>query len=735
MRPALTLFTPAPPARTGIADYAAQLRAALAAHYEVAEGRADAAPAARVLRQLGNSPALAFVLHALRRWPGVVTLHDPSLLWLREQIGEPPEAPGEGRYGEWARHRLAQLARGEGAGRSDHLLLDQAGDVLRHARAVVVHSRFAAARLRALHGAGNIHVVPHLLPPVRAITRAEARRELGLPPDAFLLATAGFAHPGKRLDWVMEALERAPHAHWLHAGAEDPSWPLRALLAQRPALAGRARVTGWLAESALDAHIAAADLLACLHFPSHGETSGILARGLALGVACVVADTAAYRELPAEAVPRVPVPDAVPALAALLHRERAALHAQGEAGHAWAARAWAPERVAALYREVIEASLDRAPLAAPLPLRAGPRVLMVAPMASHAPQGNSARLAAFGAALKARGARVELLYHGLDGQDAAGEAAMRAAWDAYHYLAPQPHPRMRFATHWGLDDWCPPRLCEAVATLHRAHGYAAVVAHYVWQSGVLEHVPGALRVLDTHDLFGGRAQVAAQDGIAPNWYFTSIAEEARGLARADLVLAIQDQEATALRQRGARRVLTLGHPPALRPRPGGAPLAPFGLMASANPWNLRATQALDAALAGTALPWALAGRVAEHPALVLRSRPLRLGRVARVAAFYAQVGCVLNPMQGGTGLKIKTVEALGFAMPVLGTRAAFAGLGASHPAHQAESAAALVPLMRAWQASAAFRAEVAEAGAALIARYGASVEAQYHALMDALRGG
>jgi hypothetical protein len=182
-------------------------------------------------------------------------------------------------------------------------------------------------------------------------------------------------------------------------------------------------------------------------------------------------------------------------------------------------------------------------------------------------------------------------------------------------------------------------------------------------------------------------------------------------------------------------VLTLGHPPALRPRPGGAPLAPFGLMASANPWNLRATQALDAALVGSGLDWVLAGRVAGHPALALRSRPLRLGPVARVERFYAQVGCVLNPMQGGTGLKIKTVEALGFGLPVLGTRDAFAGLGASHPAHQAPDAAALVPLMREWLASEGFRATVAAAGAALVQRYGAAVEAQYDALMAALRGG
>ncbi len=742
-RPALTLFSPLPPARNGIADYAGLLAEGLAAHYTVQPGREDTPPAARLLHQLGNNPDHAFVLRALARWPGVVTLHDPSLLWLRQQMGEAPRAEGEGRFARLAAQRVAQLAAGAGVGRADHLLLDQAGPVLAQARAVVVHSRFAAARLRALHGAAaaaKVVVVPHLLPPVRGLSRAEARQRLGLPEHGFILGTAGFAHPGKRFDWLLAALAQTGGAlHYLHAGAHDPALPLAGMLAGQPALAGRWRVTGWLAAEALDTHIAACDALACLHFPSHGETSGILARGLAMGVACLVADTAAYAELPRDAVQHVPVPHAVPALTATLRRWAAApseAHALGATGQAWARQEMALDKVAARYAEVIEATLPTglASLAAPRPTRRpAPRVLMVAPMPSHPPeQGNSARLAAFGAALQRRGAQVELLYYGLDGISPEGEAAMRTAWAAYHYAPPQPHARQSLPTTWGLDDWCPDALCAQVAALHKARGYQAVVANYVWQSRVLEHAPGALRVLDTHDLFGNRQQVALAEGLEPNWYFTSLAEEARGLARAQLVLAIQPAEATELRQRTTQRVLVVGHRLALRPRPAGAALAPFGLLASGNPWNLAAVHALDAALAGSGLSWLLAGGVAAHPALRLRSEALRLGRVARVEAFYAQVDCVLNPMLGGTGLKIKTVEALAHGLPVLGTAAAFAGLATRHPGHQAPDAAALLPLMREWLANPAFQAGLAAASATLAQDYAAATEAQYDALMARL---
>ena len=368
--------------------------------------------------------------------------------------------------------------------------------------------------------------------------------------------------------------------------------------------------------------------------------------------------------------------------------------------------------------------------------RPGPRVLLVAPMVSHpARQGNSARLAAFGAALRARGAAVELLYYGLDGLSPPQQAAMQAAWDGFHFQPALPHATQKFPGFWGLDDWCPEALRAAVAGLQRRQGFQAVVANYVWLSGVLEGLTGPLKLVDTHDVFGDRHLVAARQGLAPNWYFTSQAEEARGLARADAVLAIQSDEAAVLRQRGAARVLTVGHWPGAETRPEGVQLARFGVLASGNPWNQAAVQGLDAALAGAAdVEWLLAGGICSVPGLRLGSAPLRLGAVERVADFYGAVDCVLNPMQGGTGLKVKTVEALAHGMPVMGTADAFAGLGSRHPAQQATDAAALLPMLRDYAARDGFRAEVAAASAGLARDYAAEVAQHYDALMTLIGG-
>ena len=362
-----------------------------------------------------------------------------------------------------------------------------------------------------------------------------------------------------------------------------------------------------------------------------------------------------------------------------------------------------------------------------------PRLLVVSPAPSHpADQGNAARIQAFGAAMMSRGVACDFLYYATEGHTAESRAAMAGFWNALHLLPPVPLPEPGMPGCWALDDWCDVALVERVAALQRRWRYDAVVVNYVWLSRVLLAVPDALRIIDTHDLFGDRHLVARAAGIDPSWFFTSAAEEGRGLDRADLVLAIQDEEAEVLRTRSRTEVATLGHVPSLQfldAAPVGGVRAPFGYFGSANPWNVASVRAFDAVLGSQPdLPWLLAGRILRTRDLMLTSAPLRMPDVAAPGDFYAAVDCVMNPMLGGTGLKIKTVEALAHGRPILGTRDAFAGLPAVHPGHRATSMAELVALMRDWRDHAAFRQDVTRASRLLALRYAADVAEQQDAL-------
>ncbi|WP_043363624.1 glycosyltransferase [Belnapia sp. F-4-1] len=365
------------------------------------------------------------------------------------------------------------------------------------------------------------------------------------------------------------------------------------------------------------------------------------------------------------------------------------------------------------------------------------RLLILSPIASHpADQGNAARIQGLGAALMARGIRCEFLHCTTEGSTPGGRIAMASFWHGFHEVPAAVIGEPSLPGAWGIDDWCPPELAERLAALQRVRRYDAVLVNYVWLSAALEGAGDAFRILDTHDLFGGRDAVARAQGLDPSWFFTTVAEERRGLDRADLVLAIQDEEATELRRRTRAEVAVLGHMPPLRFLAGltPEPVMPFGYLGSANPWNLAALGALDAALAGAPeLPWLLAGRVLRRGDLRLASRPRLMPNLADVAAFYAAVDCVLNPMAGGTGLKVKTVEALAFGNPVLGTADAFAGLAPEHPGHRCADAAALVTLMREYRLSEAFRRELRLASRRLALRYAAELAEAQDALAARLR--
>ncbi|WP_242912263.1 glycosyltransferase [Brevundimonas pishanensis] len=366
-----------------------------------------------------------------------------------------------------------------------------------------------------------------------------------------------------------------------------------------------------------------------------------------------------------------------------------------------------------------------------------PRILIVTPTYTHPQdQGNSARIHAFATQLQRRGIEIDVLYFVLDGLRDESLHPMQAQWNAVHLLPQMPHKQQSFASHWGLDDWCPDTLISRVRALNAANQYAAVIVNYVWLSGCFEGVHDSLRILDTHDLFGDRARIAAAAGLEPSWFFTTVDEEQRGLDRADLVLAIQDQEEAALAARTTSRVMTVGHLinalPALDRPQSDQPV--FGYFGSANPWNVASVRALDKALAerGSTARWAMAGSVSRKVP-DLRTSPINLGRVDQVSDFYDMVDCVLNPMTAGTGLKIKTIEALAHGRPVMGTDQAFAGLPALHEGHRLSDPDAMVAAMDAYCESRSYRDELALASRAVWREYTSLTETQYDALAKAIR--
>lgn len=368
------------------------------------------------------------------------------------------------------------------------------------------------------------------------------------------------------------------------------------------------------------------------------------------------------------------------------------------------------------------------------------RILVVSPIPTHpSDQGNAARILTLATQLAARGFTLDFFYYGMEGINPQTRHEMEAFWNEFHFLPSVQLPEPAFARCWGLDDWCPDTLCTAVAALHARKQYDAVLVNYVWMSKVFTGLENTLKILDTHDMFGGRHDVSIREGMEPRWYFTSLAEEERGFCRADLLLGIQSEESAIMRARVDVPVMTIGHlmePHFLLHPRTETPRFTFGYLGSGNPWNVRSVQALDEELAAGGGPdWLLAGGILKQQPLYLKSCPYLLGFVKRLEEFYSAVECVINPMSGGTGLKIKTVEALSYGKPIIGTVDAFVGLPVRHEAHRLASIADCAQMMRDYANSPALREEVNVASRALYFTYALEIGKGVERLSETIRAG
>jgi glycosyltransferase involved in cell wall biosynthesis len=391
-RPLLALHAPLPPARSGIADYTCELLPHLERHYEIElvhqqeevilpahlahlptrdcgwfldhAGRYD-----RVVYQFGNSMMHAHMFGALRQVRGAVVLHDfylgGVLNWM-ETLGHRPDAF---RNALVRSHGTAAVAFDREHGREAAVYRYPANRfVVECATGVIVHSRFSVDQARSWYGPDapdGWHVVPHLRRVPAVVDRAGARAQLGIAGDEFLVCSFGHLAPTKLIPrllaaWRQSSLARDPRCRLVLVG-ENTRPPDGDEIAKLASAAG-VRITGYADRELYERYLAAADLAVQLRTNSRGETSGAVLDCLAWGVPVVANANGSTAEYPPEVVSFVPDAFSDQQLVAAieqLHRDPAARQRRAEAGRAHVVAHHDPARVAAEYRDAIEAFAAR----------------------------------------------------------------------------------------------------------------------------------------------------------------------------------------------------------------------------------------------------------------------------------------------------------------------------------------------------------------------------------------
>jgi glycosyltransferase involved in cell wall biosynthesis len=234
-----------------------------------------------------------------------------------------------------------------------------------------------------------------------------------------------------------------------------------------------------------------------------------------------------------------------------------------------------------------------------------------------------------------------------------------------------------------IDRWCWPATHEIVRRAIDEEHPVAVITEYALLSRCLEDVPApTLKIIDTTEVFFRNTDRFRVEGLDAPFICTPESEK-MALGRADVIVAIQKNDAAALRELFPhKRVITVGH---TYPRADWRSRKPeSGLVlyvGSSNPFNVHGlryflTQAWPQILA--AAPQTRLRIVGSCPRVEAAedTRVSYVGRVSdeRLVQEYRQARVVINPQVAGTGLKIKCVEALSAGCPLVVNSAGADGL-------------------------------------------------------------
>jgi hypothetical protein len=328
-------------------------------------------------------------------------------------------------------------------------------------------------------------------------------------------------------------------------------------------------------------------------------------------------------------------------------------------------------------------------------------VLIVSPIPSHPQfQGNSARIYRLNRMFQLCGYQVHFLYFGMEGLSENQQRDMENQWDYFHFVQPQgPAAEPSFGDYFDIDDWYDNRVSDYVDKLCETWSFDVCVVNYVWFSKVLDVLPEqTYKVIDTHDVFGDRHIVAKEAGLEPVWFYTTKELEAYALERADLVLAIQDEEKNYFESITETPVAVMGYCVPFQPLVNQSrEKIVIGYIGSGNPFNVESLRVFqDAVMANPALmqqfSFLLGGTVCKVFSPMNEIFDV-VGLVDDLDEFYRLIDIAINPMVGGTGLKIKSLEALSYGKALLATEDAMVGINGIDSFHNFASVPDMVEVL------------------------------------------
>jgi glycosyltransferase involved in cell wall biosynthesis len=399
VRPRLAYVSPIPPARSGIADFGAELLPELSRHYQIdlivpSARHVEAADEKlknefrvrdatsflgasseyeRVLYHFGNSDHHGHMFELLKIVPGVVVLHDFYLSGMFNCLQNDYRLGpifNEALFDSHGFQPLIDLSRNPSF---EPIIWKYPANrqVVERALGIIVHSEYArrlASQWLGDDAGRHWSVVPLLRARATSLHRADARARLAVG-NEFLICSFGGIGETKDSDRLLDAYLnsnacRSGRARLVFVGSMPENEFGERLRARLVEIEGRASVTvtGWVTADDYKAYLQAADAAVQLRSMNRGETSAAVLDCLNYGIPTIVNANGSMADLPNDAVLKLEDKYAEVQLSRAIDRlfkNEELASRLANCGRAFVKDRHDPRRCAEEYRDAIEHAYER----------------------------------------------------------------------------------------------------------------------------------------------------------------------------------------------------------------------------------------------------------------------------------------------------------------------------------------------------------------------------------------
>lgn len=320
-------------------------------------------------------------------------------------------------------------------------------------------------------------------------------------------------------------------------------------------------------------------------------------------------------------------------------------------------------------------------------------IMIVSPIASHPPvSGARMRINRLVSYLKRLGHHITFVHYNI--VDSGSKAQMQSAWDKYIHIPRSQDFNKSCGNVYGIDDWYEDKVSKIILEECNNNHFDVVITNYIFMTNFFEKLPNKiLKIIDTHDILSDRLELYQRNGIEPGFYYTTKEQEKIGLDRADIVIAIQDIEATYFQKQTKAKVITINH---LEDKnfldKKCKKLKKIGYLGANNKFNIKSIKEFIEEFKQYKNP-NIELHIAGYICNVLKVSDPRIksvGFVDNLSQFYEEMDLIINPTSIGTGLKIKSIEALSFGIAIISTKIGFDGINSNLKEHNLKNSKELI---------------------------------------------